>query len=109
MSDPYLNYVESNWNNFKQAINNTIITHIPQKPSQSRNNLPWITSIKRLMNHQTRIYCKAKFLQTEKAWNDYHILRNKVTNCIRNAHTKYQTKLFNENEKCQSTRTFGNT
>ena len=43
MSDPYLNYVESNWNNFKQAINNTIITHIPLKPSQSRNNLQWIS------------------------------------------------------------------
>ena len=73
MSDPYLNCVESNWNNFKQAINNTIITHIPLKPSQSRNNLPWITpSIKRLMNWQTRLYRKAKFLQTEKAWNNYH-------------------------------------
>ena len=99
-SDPYLNDVESNWNNLKQAINNTIITHISQNPSQSGNNLPWITpSIKRLMYHQTCLYRKAKSLQTENAWNDYHILRNKVTNCIRNAHTNYQTNLFNKNEK----------
>ena len=83
MSDPYLNNVESNWNNFKQAINNTIITHIPQKPSQSRNNLPWITpSVKRLMNRRTCLYRKAKSLQTENVWNDYRILRNKVTKCI---------------------------
>lgn len=100
MSDPYLNDVENNWNNLKQAINNAIIAHIPKKPSQSKNNLPWITpSIKRLMNHRTRLYRKAKSLQTEKAWNDYRIFRNKVTNCIRNAHTKYQTNLFNVNEK----------
>ena len=99
-SNPYSNDVESNWNNFKQAINNAITSHIPQKPPQSRNNLPWITpSIKRLMNRRTRLYRKTKSLQTEKAWNDYRILRNKITNCIRNAHTKYQTSLFNENEK----------
>ena len=51
------------------------------------------------MNCRTRLYHKADSLQTKMAWNDYRILRNKVTNCIRNAHTKYQTNLFNENEK----------
>ena len=28
MIDPYLNDIDSNWNNFKQAINNTILLHI---------------------------------------------------------------------------------
>ena len=55
--------------------------------------------IKRLINRQTHLYRKAKSLQTEKAWKDYRILRNEVTNCIRNAYTKYQTNLFNENDK----------
>ena len=54
MSDLYLNDVESNWNNFKQAISNTIIIHIPQKPAQSINNLPWIIpSIMHLSSHPT--------------------------------------------------------
>ena len=58
-SNPYSNDVESNWSNFKQAIKNAITSHIPQKPSQSRNNLPWITpSIKRLMNCRTHLYRK---------------------------------------------------
>ena len=94
-NNPYSNDTESNWNKFKQAVNNAITTHIPQNLSKSSNKLPWITpSIKRLMNSRTRLYHKAKSLQTEKAWNDYRILKNKIANSIRNAYTKYQINLF---------------
>ena len=46
------------------------------------------------MNSWTHLYHKAKSLQTEKAWNDYRILKNKIANSIRNAYTKYQINLF---------------
>ena len=44
------------------------------------------------MNRRTRLYRKTQSLQTEKAWNDYRILRNKITNFIRNAHAKYRVR-----------------
>ena len=40
------------------------------------------------------------------AWNNYCILKNKVINSIRNAHTKYQSNLFTR-DKDLITNTFG--
>ena len=43
------------------------------------------------------IYVNSQQLNVHnQAWNDYCTLRNKITNSIRNAHTKYQTNLFNK-------------
>jgi len=99
-SDPYSNELESNWQNFKHALSDAITTHIPQRLIKSTNKLPWLTpSTKRLMNRRTHLYNKAKSLQTVNAWNDYRTIRNKITHDIRNAHTKYQTNLFNKNGK----------
>ena len=89
------NSVEKNWQTFKNAISRAISTHIPQKWSKSTNNLPWLThTIKRQMNLRTRLYKRAKLLQTEEAWSNYHSIRNKITCTIREAHTKYQSNLF---------------
>ena len=46
------------------------------------------------MNLRTRLYKRAKLLQTEEAWSNYHSIRNKITSTIREAHTKYQNNLF---------------
>ena len=94
-ADPYSNSVEENWQIFKNAISRAISTHIPQKWSKSTNNLPWLThTIKRQMNLRTHLYKRAKLLQTEEAWSNYHSIRNKITSTIREAHTKYQNNLF---------------
>ena len=94
-SDPYSNSVEENWQNFKNAISSAISTHVPQRSSNITSNLPWLTHhIKKQMNLRTRLYKRAKHLQTKEAWSNYHLIRNEITNSIRDAHTKYQNKLF---------------
>ena len=39
-------------------------------------------------------YKRAKLLQTEEAWSNYHSIRNTITSTICEAHTKYQNNLF---------------
>ena len=86
-ADPYSNSVEENWQIFTNAISRTTyINSYSTKWSKSANNLPWLThTIKKQMNLRTRLYKRAKLLQTEEAWSNYHSIRNKITNTIREA------------------------
>ena len=96
--DPYSNSVQENWDKFKQAINNAITTNIPQTMSKPNKELPWITSnIKKQMKQRKKLYNKARRLQTEEAWHNYHSIKNNITNLIREAHSKYQNKMFSNN------------
>jgi len=97
-SDPYSNSIQENWDNFKQAINNAITSNIPQTMSRPSKELPWINhSIKKQMKQRKKLYNKAKRLQTEEAWLNYRTTKNNVTNLIREAHKKYQNKMFSDN------------
>jgi len=40
--DASLVHVEIMWNEFKEALRNTMLKHIPQRTIQSNNDLPWI-------------------------------------------------------------------
>ena len=43
-SDPYSQSVEDNWNQFKEAIINTMLKNIPQRKIKSHNHyLPWLS------------------------------------------------------------------
>ena len=99
-SEPYSNNVEDNWSDFKCAIFNAMIKHIPQKVCKSTNHLPWLThSIRKQMNQRKHLYKQAKRLQTEEAWSNYRKLKNKITNSIRSAHCRYQNELFVDGER----------
>ena len=50
------------------------------------------------MKQQKKLYNKAKHLQTEEAWCDYRNMKNNITNLIRESHSKYQNKMFSNNE-----------
>ena len=66
--------------------------------SRATKELPWITRIiKRQMKQWKKLYNKAKCLQTEEAWRDYRNMKNNITMFIREAHSKYQNKMFSEN------------
>jgi len=94
-TDPYSNSVHENWDKFKQAINSAIAKNIPQTMSRSSKQLPWIThSIKQQIKQCKKLYNKAKYSQTEEAWQAYHNIKNNITNLIRESHTKYQNKMF---------------
>jgi len=66
--------------------------------SKSAKELPWINhNIKKQMKQRKRLYNRAKCLQTEEAWLNYRSTKNNVTNIIREAHKKYQNKMFSDN------------
>ena len=63
--------------------------------SRATKELLWITrNIKRQCK---KSYNKAKRLQTEEAWQDYRNMKNNITKLIREAHRKYQNKMFSKN------------
>ena len=98
-SDPYSSSIEDNWSNFKSALSDAMIKHIPEKICKSTNHLPWPThSIRKLINQRKHLYKQAKQLQTEEAWSKYRKLRNKITSGIRSAHWNYQNGLFTQDE-----------
>ena len=98
-SSPYSSSVEDNWSNFKSALSDAMIKHIPEKICKSTNHLPWLThSIRKLINQRKHLYKQAKRLQTEEAWSKYRKLRNEITSGIRSAHCNYQNGLFTQNE-----------
>ena len=67
-SSPYSSSVEDNWSNFKSALSDAMIKHIPEKICESTNHLPWLThSIRKLINQHKHLYKQAKHLQTEEA------------------------------------------
>ena len=56
-SDPYSQSVEDNWNQFKEAIINTMLKNIPQRKIKSHNRyLPWLShDIKSKMKEQKKL------------------------------------------------------
>ena len=48
------------------------------------------------MKQRKKLYNKAKHLQTEEAWQDYHKAKNNVTTLTRESHRKYQNKIFSD-------------
>ena len=50
------------------------------------------------MKQRKKLYNKAKHLQTEESWRDYRNMKNNITNLIRESHSKYQNKMFSNNE-----------
>ena len=94
-SDLTLNDPESDWLSFKHMLTTTINENIPKKLHKSNRHLPWINhSIQQQMRQRKKLYNKAKRLQSQEAWSQYHISKNKIIEEINQAHERYQNNLF---------------
>ena len=73
--------------------------NIPQKLSKKCNRLPWITyTLKPIMHQRKSLYNTAKRLQTDDTWSKYCKLKNEIDEEIKEAHEKYQSNLFNNDD-----------
>ena len=96
-SDPYARTVDNNWTLFKSFILDLLHKHVPQKTCKSHKDLPWInTSIKREIRHRKHLYNRAKQSNLSTDWGAYRESRNKVTSMLDQAHSMYQSCLFDE-------------
>ena len=50
-------------------------------------------------------YCQARKIQTDESWEAYCTMRNQITQEISEAHTNYQTQIF-ENNTCTVSKRF---
>ena len=105
-TDPDKNSVEQNWLLFKGAIHEALEKYIPKRQIKTSRCIPWIThAIKLKMKERKQLYDRAKKIQTHKSWEAYRIIRNQVTQEISEAHTNYQTQIF-ENNTCTVSKRF---
>ena len=58
--DPNSMNVEVMWNDFKEAVYNTIFKHVPQRAIRSNSGLPWTNKEKKDMKVRKRLYDIAK-------------------------------------------------
>ena len=108
-SDPNSNDLESKWLNFKQILATGIDQNIPKRFPKSNKHLPWITcTIRHKMQQRKQLYDKAKYYQTEEAWDKYHKLKNEIVTEINQAHDNYQNRLF-DNQNDTHHKNFGGT
>ena len=49
------------------------------------------------MKKRKQLYEKAMKTQTRESWEAYPIMRNQITHEISEAHTNYQTQIFEDN------------
>ena len=93
--DPYTQSVEQNWNKLKSAITDSITKHVPFKTMHPNSKLPWINKdIKRDMKKRKRYYNIAKQSKSANDWNAYRRIKNCINCKIKEAHTNYYTKMF---------------
>ena len=57
------------------------------------------------MKKRKQLYDRARKTQTLESWEAYRITRNQITQEISEAHTNYQTKIF-ENDTCTVSKRF---
>ncbi len=96
-ANPYGRTVETNWCQFKQALNTIMKTHIPQRTMKHRRDVPWLTrEIRRKMRERKRLYDRAKQSQRDQDWTAYRKVRNRVNQMLEVAHSTYISKLLNE-------------
>ena len=105
-TDPYKNSIEQNWLLFKGAIHEALEICIPKRQIKTSRCIPWKThAIKLKMKERKQLYDRTKKIQTHESWEAYRIIRNQVTQEISEAHTNYQTQIF-ENNTCTVSKRF---
>jgi hypothetical protein len=86
--------VESMWQAFKTAIQNTVDKRVPSKLTQGRHTHPWInTTIRRRIGQKQRAHKKARKTKKKKDMDRYKRLKQKVQWEIRKANKKYMEEV----------------
>ena len=95
LSDPDVNTHASNITNHLNALTTECI---PNKTIRIRpSDPPWITTtIRKLIRKRKRAYQKAKQAGTQRLWNNFKKLRNKVIASIRLSKQQYYDNLSNK-------------
>eukprot|EP00794_Sanderia_malayensis_P017903 gene17903-19681_t len=88
------------WNIFKGTLFTIINKHAPQKVKMVRGKpAPWLTSnIKKQMHERDYYLKKARQTNDDADWSQYRILRNRVTQSIRQGKSHYCQNILAENE-----------
>jgi len=74
--DPYSKTVEQNWIDLKNAIDTSVMKHVPFKTIRSNSRLPWINAeIKKDMKKRKHLYNIAKRTRSEDDWKAYVVLK----------------------------------
>ena len=95
--DPSLMNVKVMWNDFKEAVYNTISKHVPQRTIRSNSGLPWINKeLKKDMKVRKCLYDIAKRSNTEGDWSTYRRIKNQINNKLKEAHNNYCSRLFDD-------------
>ncbi len=89
-NNPASKSTNANWNYFRTKVLAAIDKHIPNKMSNAKHNLPWITrSIKRQMRKRDRLYKRAKKTKKPSDWRHYTEFRNRLAKTIRSEYNTY--------------------
>ena len=68
-NDPYSKTVEQNWIDLKDAMDTSVVKHVPFKTICSYSRLPWINAeIKKDMKKRKHLYSIAKRTKSEDDW-----------------------------------------
>ena len=92
--------LDTKWNAFKHKFIQVSNKHAPihVRRLKIRNN-PWITKeIVKLMYQRDFCKDKAAKFNDDEAWEEYKVLRNKITKLIKKGKRKYATDKINENK-----------
>ena len=94
-NDPYSKTVEQNWIDLKNAIDTSVMKHVPFKTIRSNSRLPWINAeIKKDMKKRKHLYNIAKRTRSEDDWKAYRSLKNSINSKIKIAHYNYFNRMF---------------
>ena len=88
-----------NWDFFKEALVDSMASHIPTKTISGRWNLPLMTDqIKRLIKKRKRKYNAWKKYGQQSDLAEYNQLKKEVSQALKRAHGEYVNNIFdNEN------------
>ncbi|CAC5392977.1 unnamed protein product [Mytilus coruscus] len=95
--------VETMWQAFKKAIQNTIDKRVPTKMSQGRHTHPWInTTIRRKINQKNKAHRKARKTNKKRDMDRYKRLKQEAQWEVRQANKKYMEEVstnYKDNSK----------
>ena len=85
-TNPYSKTVQQNWIDLKDAINTSVVKHVPFKTIHSNPRLPWTrlnAEIKKDMKKRKHLYNIAKRTRSEDDWKAYRSLKNSINSKIK--------------------------
>jgi hypothetical protein len=70
-SNPEKQSVDSNWETITDSLSEIVDKHVPSKLSKGKQNLPWISTVKRRMGKRDKLFSRARKTNKSSDWQAY--------------------------------------